>query len=35
MDARLTLVAMCRDGEADTVNAYLTERSQLPDKAKT
>lgn len=34
MDARLTLVAMCRDGEADTVNAYLTELSQLSDKAK-
>ena len=34
MVARLTLVAMCRDGEADTVNAYLTELSQLPDKAK-
>ncbi len=34
MDARLTLVAMCRDGEADSVNAYLTDLAQLPDKAK-
>lgn len=34
MDARLTLVSMCRDGEADHVNAYLTDLAQLPDKAK-
>lgn len=34
MDARLTLVAMCRDGEADNVNAYLSDLAQLPDKAK-
>lgn len=34
MDARLSLVAMCRDEEADAVNAYLTELAQLPPAAK-
>jgi DNA-binding TFAR19-related protein (PDSD5 family) len=34
MDARLTLVAMCRDEEADAVNAYLTNLAQLPAAAK-
>jgi hypothetical protein len=34
MDARLSLVAMCRDEEADTVNAYLTDLAQLPAAAK-
>jgi hypothetical protein len=34
MDARLTLVAMCRDEEADRVNSYLTELAQLPLEAK-
>jgi hypothetical protein len=34
MEARLTLVAMCRDEEADRVNAYLTELAQLPLAAK-
>ena len=34
MDARLTLVSMCRDGEANAVNSYLTDLAQLPDKAK-
>lgn len=34
MDARLTLAAMCRDGEADAVNGYLTDLAQLPDRAK-
>lgn len=34
MDARLTLVAQCRDEEAERVNAYLTEQAQLPPAAK-
>jgi hypothetical protein len=34
MDARLSLVAMCRDEEADAVNAYLTDLAQLPPAAK-
>ena len=34
MDARLSLVAMCRDEESDTVNAYLTDLAQLPPAAK-
>lgn len=34
MDARLSLVAMCRDEEADTVNAYLTDLAHLPAAAK-
>lgn len=34
MDARLTLVAMCRDSEADAVNAYLTDLAQLLEKSK-
>jgi len=34
MDARLSLVAQCRDEEADRVNAYLTELAQLPAAAK-
>lgn len=33
-EARLKLVAMCRDEVADGVNAYLTDLAQLPDKAK-
>ena len=34
MDARLSLVAMCRDESADAVNAYLTELAHLPAAAK-
>jgi hypothetical protein len=34
MDARLSLVAMCRDEEADAVNAYLTDLAHLPAAAK-
>ena len=34
MDARLSLVAMCRDEAADAVNAYLTDLAQLPATAK-
>ena len=34
MDARLSLVAMCRDEESDTVNAYLTDLAQLPPAAR-
>ena len=34
MDARLSLVAMCRDEEADKMNEYLTALVQLPDGAK-
>lgn len=34
MDARLSLVAMCRDEEADAVNSYLTDLAQLPAAAK-
>ena len=34
MDARLSLVAMCRDEEADAVNVYLTDLAHLPAAAK-
>ena len=34
MDARLSLVAQCRDEEAERVNAYLTELAQLPPAAQ-
>lgn len=34
MDARLSLVAMCRDESADAVNAYLTDLAHLPAAAK-
>ena len=34
MDARLSLVAMCRDEESDAVNAYLTDLAQLPAATK-
>ena len=34
MDARMSLVAMCRDEEADRVNEYLTGLAQLPAAAK-
>lgn len=34
MDARLSLVAMCRDEEANAVNAYLTDLAHLPAAAK-
>lgn len=33
-EARLKLVAQCRDESADTVNAYLTELAQLPASVK-
>lgn len=33
-EARLKLVSQCRDEASDTVNAYLTELSQLPTTAK-
>lgn len=33
-EARLKLVSQCRDETSDTVNAYLTELSQLPATAK-
>ena len=33
-EARLKLVAQCRDDVADSVNAYLSELSQLPDAGK-
>ena len=34
MDARLSLVAMCRDESADAVNAYLSDLAHLPAAAK-
>lgn len=34
MQARLALVAMCRDSESDRMNSYLTELTQLPAEAK-
>lgn len=33
-EARLKLVSQCRDESADTVNAYLSEISQLPAKSR-
>ena len=33
-EARMKLVSQCRDETADTVNAYLTDLSQLPANAK-
>ena len=34
MDARLSMVSMCRDEEADRMNEYLTGLAQLPAAAK-
>ena len=34
MEARLSLISLCRDDVASTVNAYLTDLARLPDSAK-